>query len=434
MSAATVAPFRALRFQVGQIGDLGAVLAPPYDVITSEAAAELRRTHLHNIVHITNPEGRGPERYAESARRLRSWVTAGVLARESRPALYLHCHRFTYGGGDCVRTGLWGTLRLTPLDAGVVLPHERTMSGPKADRLALMRACRAQLSPVFFICSDPGAAISGALHELTQVKPAERAEFPAGEFHDMWPLVRGQLIEELAKRLEHQIFLIADGHHRYETALAYRDELIASGAPQTGRNEHDYVLAYVVPEDDPGLLLLSTHRVVSGLSLDWEGAIERVSDRFEARRLDLAELDTAEAMLEGEAGRPTFVLAVRGRRGGWWLSLRQREGSGVVAAVAFHDVFLGEGLGLTREQQVPLLSYVCETAEVLDRVRSGRAQAAALLAAPQVSQVRDAALAGERLPPKTTYFWPKVPTGIAIHTIEPREKSRPPSGPERRSR
>ena len=422
MSAAKVAPFRALRFQLARVGDLGGVLAPPYDVITPESAAELRRRDPHNIARVTNPEGEGPERYREAARTLGSWISAGSLARDSQPAFYVHLHRFTRSGNVLVRTGFWGLIRLTPFEAGIVLPHERTMSEPRADRLALMRACRAQLSPVFLICSDPGGGIGRRLSELARGVPMEQAEFPAGEYHEMWRVVDGEEIEALTAALEDQIFLIADGHHRYETALAYREGLITGGTPQTGRNAHDYVLAYVVPEGDPGLLLLPTHRVVAGGTLDWNGALERVSHRFQVRRLDVAELETAARRLEGEVGRPTFVLAVRGEPGGWQLSLRQAQLPSAIAAQAFQAVLLGEGLALTGAQQVALLSYVHEAAEALDRVRSGRAEAAALLAAPRVGQVREVALAGGRLPSKTTYFWPKVPTGIAIHLIEPGEE------------
>lgn len=417
-----IAPFRALRFRAEKVGELGTVWAPPYDVITPEIAVELRASSPHNIVRITNPEGEEPERYAEAARTLESWVEGGNLGREAEPTLYVHRHGFRIGAESHVRTGFWALLKLAPFDAGVVLPHERTMSGPKADRLALMRACRAQLSPIFFICSDPDARVRKLLEELVAKEPSERAEFPAGESHQVWQVDERRAVERVTALLDGQIFLIADGHHRYETALAYRDELVAAGSPATGRQAHEYVLAYVVPEGDPGLLLLPTHRVVAGDQLNWVGAVLKASGRFEVVRLGEAELDSIERILEDETGRPAFVLVARGEEGGWLLRLRKADPLTSIPSVAFHEVFMSEALGLSREEQMGRMGFVKDSAEVVRTVRSGRAQAGALLAAPRVAQVREAAMAGERLPPKTTYFWPKVPTGVAIHVIDPGER------------
>ncbi len=421
MTAGGLAPLRALRYQTARVGELGRVWAPPYDVITSETAGDLRRGHPYNIVRLTNPEG-GEERYREAARVLADWVADGVLARDAQPAVYLHRHRFAFRGADFVRLGAWGLLRLERLDAGVVLPHERTMSGPKADRLALMRACRAQLSPIFFICADRDGRLHETLSELACGGATERTEFPAGEWHELWRVESrgaGPLLALFHERTQ----LIADGHHRYETALAYRDELIQGGALQTGRQTHEFVLAYLVSENDPGLLLLPTHRAVGGSALDWAGAIERLRDRFQVRMLDVAELEAAALTIEQQAGRPTLLLYEYGRPHAWRLELKQKDDDrGGVASVTFDELLLGEGLGLSPQQRSQRLSFHHDPFEALARVRSRAAQAAALLAPPRVTQVRALAAAGVRLPPKTTYFWPKVPTGIAIHPIDPQEQ------------
>lgn len=416
---ARVAPFRALRYRLDRVGDLGTVLAPPYDVIGPEQAAELRGRSAHNIVHITNPSGDGPERYERAARTLESWVVDGVLARADRPALYVHRHHFGSGDQSFSRSGLWAALRLARYDEGVVLPHERTMKGPKADRLALMRACRAHLSPVFFICSDADARIAELLGDLAAEEPTERAEFPAGQTHDVWRLEEGQTLDELAGALSEQVFLIADGHHRYETALAYRDELGSAGAADGGTAAHEYLLAYIVPESDPGLLLLPAHRTIGGEPLDRIGAALDAASDFEVVRLPGVSSDSAQQVLEGETGRPTFVLVARDEPGGWLVRLRTPGALSSISSVVLHDAFLAGCLGLSAEEQLDRIGYVKEAGEALEAVRSGAVQAAALLAAPRVSQVREAAVAGERLPAKTTYFWPKVPTGVAIHVVGP---------------
>ncbi len=415
---ATVEPFRALRYRSDRVDGLDAVLAPPYDVIGPEQAALLRGRSAYNIVHITNPVGEGEERYERATRTLESWVEDGVLARAERPAFYVHRHHFGSGGESFTRTGVWAALRLARYDEGVVLPHERTMKGPKADRLALMRACRAHLSPVFFICSDADARIAGLLGDLTEGEPTERAEFPAGQAHEVWSIEGRQTLDELAGALSEQTFLIADGHHRYETALAYRDELGPAGKGGGGPDTSEYLLAYVVPESDPGLLLLPTHRTIGGEPLDWIAAAAEAESDFEVTRLTDVSSDWAQRVLEEEAGRATLVLVAQGEPGGWLLRQRKPDAVRGISAIALHDTLLTGYLRLSAEEQLGRIGYVKEAGEALEAVSSGAVQAAALLAAPRVSQVREAAAVGERTPAKTTYFWPKVPTGTAIHVVD----------------
>ncbi len=411
------APFRALRYRSDRVDGLDAVLAPPYDVIDVEQAAQLRGRSSYNIVHITNPTGDAPERYERAARTLESWVDDGVLVRADRPAFYVHRHHFSSGGESFQRTGVWAVLKLAAYDEGIVLPHEGTMRGPKADRLALMRACRAHLSPVFFICSDADARITRLLGDLTEGEPTERAEFPAGQAHEVWNVEEREMLDGLAGALNEKNFLIADGHHRYETALAYRDEVGSADTGGSGRAAHDFLLAYIVPEGDPGLLLLPTHRTIGGEPLNWSGASLDAASDFEVTRLTDMNGESAQQALEEEAGRPTFVLVAQGEPGGWLMRLRNPGAVRGISAVALHDAFLSGCLGLSAEEQSGRISYLKEASAALEAVRSGAVQAAALLAAPLVSQVREAAAAGERTPAKTTYFWPKVPTGFAIHVV-----------------
>lgn len=421
---ARVVPFRGLRYRSDRVGGLDAVLAPPYDVIGPEQAEQLRGRSRYNIVHITNPVGDGSERYDQAARRLRSWGEEGALVRDERPAFYIHRHHFGSAGESFARTGVWAALRIAAYDEGIVLPHERTMKGPKADRLALMRTCQAHLSPVFFICSDADARIARLLGQAAMEGPTERAEFPARQTHEVWCVEERRLLEELAGVLSEQVFLIADGHHRYETALAYRDELAAAGATGPGGDTHEYLLAYVVPESDPGLLLLPTHRTIGGEPLDWEDAVQAAAPDFEVNRLSDIDGESVRQTLEAEAGQPTFVLATQNDSGGWLLRYRKPSAVGHISSVALHDLFLAARLGLSAEEQLNRVSYVKEADEALQAVRSGVAQAAALLAAPRVSQVREAAAAGERLPAKTTYFWPKVPSGVVVHVVDTNSQSR----------
>jgi len=420
----TVGVTRALRFDPAAVTRLGDVLAPPYDVVSESDARALRQRHRRNLVHLTNPEGRSEDRYHAAAATLRSWIAEGILRRDERPCAYLHRHRFDVRGVRHQRTGLWLLLRLTPFGSGVVLPHEMTMGGPKADRLALMRACRAQLSPIFLICSDTDGDLAEAIRGHASAGPDERAEFPAGESHEIWRIGEKEALDAIGARLGERVFLIADGHHRYETALAYRDELVAAGAPETGRNAHEFALVYVVSERDPGLLLFPTHRVIRGLRVDWRGALANPDVGVDVRELEEAELDRALADLDERVGEASFIVIARDEPGGWLVRCHGDEPETTIASAALHERFLERSLGIEREEQVRRTSYWRDPGEAVEQVRRGEAEAAVLLAAPRVDQVRAAAAAGRRLPPKTTYFWPKVPTGIAIHTLDPNEEVR----------
>ena len=426
-----IAPFKPVRYDAARVGDLGVVWAPPYDVISAEDAEALRARHPNNFVRIILPEGEGVDRYELAARRFESWIADRTLVQLDRPVVYIHRHHFSIEGESYTRTGLWGLVRLESLDAGVVIPHERTMHGPKADRLALMRACGAQLSAIFFISSDSSGLIESTLESWTEGEPEERVEHPAGERHELWRVQSREAIERLATYMDQEVLLIADGHHRYETALAYRDEIAARAGTPPGRRAHEFLLAYVVSERDPGLVLRPTHRVLRGLgAVDWSAALVLMEADFTVRKLEGSEAAQPQEVVAGLPGTPSFALVTEKDEGGWLLTRRPTSETGdravqasrQLAAVAFHDLFLRKGLGLAQEAEEEHVSYVRDPLEAVRQVRSGRAQAAALLAASHVAQIREASAGGTRLPPKTTFFWPKVPTGVAIHRIDPDEE------------
>lgn len=410
-----VAGFRALRYATPRVGELSALLAPPYDVIGAADALKLRGRHPRNIVHLTNPPGDDESRYAEAAELLRAWIGDGNLKREDRPAVYPHRHGFAVGEESRSRSGLWAALRLEPLGTSV-LPHERTMGGPKADRLALMRACRTQLSPIFMICTDPDGRFAALLDEMMEETPAERATFPEGESQEIWRETGEDRIAAIRTALDSEVCLIADGHHRYETALAYRDSMVAAGRPSDDRQLYEHVMVHVVSERDPGLIIWPTHRVIAGSDVDWAAAVNRAKERFEVRPLGSTDPVSAVDLLESRRGDPAFILLAGDGAGSWLLSPRDRS-STPFASVALHELFLERDAGLSADEQARSVSYVRDAAEAVARLRAG-ASAAALVTAPTVEQVRDTAAGGRRLPPKTTYFWPKVPTGVALHPLE----------------
>jgi uncharacterized protein (DUF1015 family) len=365
-------PFRALRYDPGTVGPLDAVVSPPHDVIAPDRREALVTASPYNAVRLLNPESPG-----EAARLVSAWQEEGVLVRDVEPAVWVLEETFPgVEGGTRTRRGLVARVELTPYSAGEVLPHERTFERQKDARLELLRAVRTKLSPVFLV------------HEGTPpVVPERGPDVEAtldGVTSRLWQMAGDDVIAEVLASIEGRL-LIADGHHRYETALAFHQE--------DGTEESAFVLAVLVSRDDDGLEILPTHRVVSGEVPDLDGS-------FRLRDLDPgAEAGTA-ALAELPRDHPAFVLLREGSA-----QLAEGEGSELDTAVI---------------DRLPLeeVRYTPSAVAAEEAVRSGRAAAAFLVRAPTLEQVTDVASSGELLPEKTTYFFPKLTSGLVFSPFD----------------
>lgn len=411
-----LAPLRALRY-AREAGDLSRLLAPPYDVIDPGLAADLRGRSPHNAVRLVLPEGSDSERYARAADRLADWRAAGILRRDESPALYAYEQSFELEGERLRRRALFGALRLTDLDQGEVLPHEETHASPKEDRSALLEATLTQLSPVLLLGRDPdgelrarlGAAIGGS-------DPEREAITPDGIRHRLWRLPGSASVERLTEPGMVPSLLIADGHHRYETALAFRDR--HRELPAAGR-----ILAAVVPDSDPGLVSLPTHRSLTGTGGDgpWRSKLGRAFEIVDAGTSDPAA--AARGLADGIA-----PLALVDGSGGpvRWLRPRPRAlaAAGFQPEGASAPPLLFDRLILRRCFGLEAGSAVSAGRLGYHRDARGAADAAAedgaafLLAPLRTDDLWDLVRAGGRLPPKSTYFWPKLPSGLLFRPLE----------------
>jgi uncharacterized protein (DUF1015 family) len=366
---AVAKPFRALRYGERAIPP---TTAPPYDVISAEERERYLASSPHNIVHLTLPESE-----EDAAKLLTEWRTEGVLEREAEPALWWL--RQEYVGPDGVarsRDGLVAALRIEPYSAGVILPHERTHAGPKEGRLRLLRATRTHLEPIFLL-------LDGPLDRPVHGEPDLAAE-ESGVRNSLWR-IRGEDAEVLAPRLGDAQLVIADGHHRYETALAFHAE--------DGRPDSAFLLAVIVPTSQPGLTIFPTHRVAGRLpELDGGLRITPVSGGPEEglRLLDGLTRD-----------HPAFVLY----RDGATALVEAPDDTGLDAALIDR---LGPGD----------VSYTPRVEEAVARVDAGEAQGALLLRATQIDQVEAVARAGETMPQKSTYFYPKLASGLLLLPVD----------------
>jgi len=400
---ADVRPFRALRYAAGA-GPLADLVAPPYDVISPDERRGLLAASPYNAVRLILPE----VGYDEVAGLIASWRDQGALEVVDAPCLVAWTQTFTLDDGvPRERRTLLGAVGIEPYEARVVRPHERTHAGPKEDRLRLTRAVRTNLSPVFGLYPDPEGLAWGAAAPAGP--PEAEVTDREGTVHRFWriddPAVHGAVAEAMRDRW----ILIADGHHRYETALAYRDELHAAGE---GPGPHDRVLMGLTALDDPGLVVLPTHRLLTR----WP---EDAASAFVATDVD--GLDALLAALAGAAeDAPAIGLVLPGRT-----QLLTGSADPALSAGGRLDV-----AALEREILLPhlgadqaalahdeVLSYTKDAAEALALVESGAIAAALILRGIPKSAVAAVAEAGETMPQKSTYFFPKLLTGVAFHSL-----------------
>ena len=424
---AQVRPLRGLRYDLPRLGDAGLLLAPPYDVVDDAGRARIAARSPHNCIHVILPQGEGDAKYAEGARRFAALQTE-ALVRDAEPSFYVYHQTFTSEGRQYTRKGFIGLIELTRFGAGPVLAHERTLSGPKADRLALMRACEAHLELVFGMFSDPERrweAAAGALGD-----PVLACAFD-GAGHVLYRVSDPAATAALSQVLADRKIYIADGHHRYETMCTFRDELAGRG--EVAR----WGLIYLSNLDDPGLVVLPTHRLIHSLpALDLGAALAQVAPFFSIAREKLPESGAAlraRLAAAGAAGA-AFGLALPGSGELVVLALRPdfdpgAAGLGHLApalqrldVALLHELILERGLGVTREAQAKNtnIRYYKSTDEALALAREGGAGAQLLcfMNATPVADVRAVCDGGEVMPQKSTFFYPKIPTGLVFHDLK----------------
>lgn len=411
---AKISPTAAILYTDGA-GDPSDLLAPPYDVITEAAARRLRERSEHNAVRLVLPEGDAPRRYELAAARLADWLRTGILARAPNDSFYLYRQEFQHDGHRVARTALLAAVELSPFDRREVLPHETTHRGPKADRLALQSACRAQLSPIFFIARDPGRAFNGLLEQASGAPMTLQAQI-GDEKHELRRVPR-ELQEIVLREAADADLLIADGHHRYETALELQRQ--HPDWPDAGA-----VLGAVVGEHDAGLVIRATHRRLTGLPEGWRARLEDwfhlepVADGPVSIASALSRLPASTIGVVGAADHPSPLRALLRPRDAAILRSGLSAAEAGLACVLFDAFVLRALAGLADADATgseALLSYHQDpAAAAADLSGDG---AAFLLPPVRMESLWDVVRSGARLPPKSTFFAPKVPSGILFRPL-----------------
>ncbi|TMK40898.1 MAG: DUF1015 domain-containing protein [Actinobacteria bacterium] len=416
---ADVEPLRALRYDLRVVGSLAEVIAPPYDVIDPAQRERLAARSPFNVVAIDLPQGRDP--YETAAEQLQEWRLTGAVVKDPEPALWALRQDYTGPGGDpLTRQGILCRVRVQDYGPGRIRPHERTHPGPKEDRLRLTRATRANLSPIFSLYSDPDLAAWRAIEPALSQAPEGEAVEDDGTQDRLWRIADPDAIAAVQTALADAELLIADGHHRYETARAYAEEV-------GGEGPHRYVLMCLVAMQDPGLTIFPTHRLVRGLD---SGRQEALAEAIR-RDFDISEVEQDQlAPPPGPGPLQLGYIDAHFRR---CYRLRLRDQS--IADRALHEhsgpyrqldagvleaLLLKGALGLSDEDIAHLegFGYARDTDEALELIRRREYDAAFVLRPTPVAQVQAVAESGESMPPKSTYFFPKLPTGLLFNPLE----------------
>jgi len=418
---AIITPFRGIRYNPKKIADLSAVIAPPYDVIDKQGQDVYYNLNPYNIIRLeygrdSDKDHPGNNRYTRASQTFAKWLDQEILILENQPVFYLYQQSFHYQGTRYNRTGIIAALKVEPYHTGSILPHEQTLSLPKADRLELLRSCRANFSPIFTLFSDPENQIDRICDPLFNQPPLFEFSDQTGQTHRLWPVTDPRQQKALQELISPLPLLIADGHHRYETSLRFSQE--TSGPPG-----YSHALTIMVSMHSPDLLILPTHRLLSGLSLRQVKALpEIVSRNFNLYPRGLPEnLSGSDFLRElQQQGQTTPALGLVLPSQVYLLALKQPfSQQDRLDVTLLQDLVIKPLLEGTAEGTAERVTgYTTDQQEVIEAVVKGNSQAGFILNPTPVQEVVARAQRGEKMPQKSTYFFPKLPSGLVIYSLE----------------
>jgi uncharacterized protein (DUF1015 family) len=417
-----VSPFRGYRYDLAQVGDLSDVTCPPYDVIDPAMQGMFYKRHPCNVVRLElnrdEPGDSSPTaKYDRAKHYWKHWRIDGVLKQDPDEALYVYHQSFTWGGVHYVRKGFLGRLRLEPFGTGQVYPHEQTLSGPKADRLALFQACRANLSPIFGLYPDESQRLQQQLDDACITLTPLLATDPLGVQHHLWTVTDRAVIQAVREGMRSRPVFIADGHHRYETGLNYQRELTAAGQLGDAHAAANFTMMHFVGMQDPGLQILPTHRLLElAGTITTQELKHALEGEFQLEFVGVGESaarDTADGgWLFARLVDARRMPSLSGEHTEDWQSLGVSRLHKLVI-----DTLLPERFPSLKEQP-PQCRFVHQWEEVSAALKTGSAQIGCLVPPATIEHVEIIGGHRETMPPKSTYFYPKLLTGMVFHSLE----------------
>jgi uncharacterized protein (DUF1015 family) len=440
---AKIAPFRGILYNEGKAGAIDTLVCPPYDIISPAEQQELYRKSPYNVIRLeyglTSPaDGDGDNRYTRASAILEEWLRAGILQQRLDPAFYVYEMDFQAGKAAKKLRGVICLVRIEDYDSGIVKPHETTLSGPKTDRLNLLRACKASFSQIFSLFSDPQDSVVNILATVTREAEME-VKHSDGVIHRLWSLSDKDSIEAIVRELTDKPIFIADGHHRYDTALKYRNEQRMVSGKFTGDEGFNYVAMFLTSMEDPGLTILPAHRALFNLTDFQPRRFEDDLNRFfNIERIDFdnqSESKDLQTILDTMAHRAehahVFGMRVKDEQSYYLLNLRNEADMDALLpdksqsyrrldVSILHHLIIDKLLGIRMDTHKMGLNieYIKDAEEADKRVHDNAAEVVFFMNPTKVREVREVAAAGERMPQKATYFYPKLLTGLVMHKLD----------------
>lgn len=435
---AEIRPLSGLRYDISRISDINRTICPPYDVISPKQREQLYERDEHNYVRLEfgrelDGDNDAENKFTRAAATLEAWLQTGILKKDAAPAIYVHDHHFTVEGKTCVRRGIIATVRLEEWEKMVVRPHEGTFPRAKSERLSLMRATSAGISPIMTLYQDRKKQIAALLDEAAAGAPIIASGWFEGERHVVWAVSDPAWQKKLADAFGEKPLYIADGHHRYESALNYKRERQTRGDDADAG--YNFTLMNMLDFADPGLVVLPPHRLARKLSAAQMKALSGgLGNYFNVAEIDLSAADGRGRLTAFLDGGKTSQdrLAVYGLKPGRVLLLtvadREKTGAAMPGGhceqyrrlnVSLIDhIILDKLMGVGHDEHEDKLAYVTDVDETLRRVDAGEYQLALLLSPVETEVIKNIADASDRMPRKATYFYPKLPSGIVCYRID----------------
>jgi len=435
---AEIQPFRGVHYNESHIKDWSEVICPPYDIISPQEKQELYLKSEYNYIRIESgrelPQDTATDnKYTRSAAIFQQWLEEGVLQTDDTPSLYLHDHYFSRRNRQYKRRSLISCVRLEEWDKMVIRPHEGTLTEARGDRLSLLFAMQANTSPILAMYADRGIQITSMLGNQAQQQPLVRVKMDNDERHDMWVINDIPVIEKIQNIVANRPLYIADGHHRYESALAYRQERQAYSGSDSGNEAFNYVMMSLVEFSDPGLMILAPHRLVRGLpKSNIEGLYGKLKAFFSIEEIDLKHPEVWERIEDilAHTSVPRIVLFGINRESLFILTLNNREEVSKMMPYFHSEIYknldvsivdhiiLENLLALSSEKEKESLAFSYDMHDAVEKVRTQEYQLALLLSPVRPEMIKAISDAGDKMPRKSTYFYPKSPSGLVINRLD----------------
>lgn len=399
---ATVKGFRGIRYNPEKIDDFGDVLAPPYDVINAKEQDDLYNKNPHNVIRLILSKGDDDSKYEEAASTFRSWIESDILTNDEEPSIYPYYQEFEEGGKKLTRKGFLAAVKIEDFDTKKILPHERTFPKHKRDRLKLNTACKANMSAVFSVYSDPEIVIEKLLDEKLTNEPIFDVTNEDGVRNKLWKISDPETIELISNHLEDKSFLIADGHHRYETAIEYRNIQREANGGEVADKPYEYVMMFLSNAEDEGLIINPTHRAVKNLGMDLETFLNKLSEEFNIEKMPYNEGVT-------NIGYREFTILTKDPDNVYRVSPKNDSTEGLAVTILHTEVF-----GKIIDEDFLFTKFLDEAVSL---VQSGEYEVAFILPELRASDIFDVVMTGDRMPQKTTYFYPKILSGLVFNPL-----------------